>query len=1065
MNAAVDAVARMLGLPRFVARSALAAAAFHVVFVGGVTVIKSGTNALFLSRADPARLPLLYTAVAVVVALATTVLARLLTRRPLARLVREAIVVASVLIVAGCGLVEFAAPGATGLLYVLGEATATAGSVLFWSRVMDGFSARDQKRVVGLVGGGGMLGAAVGGVAIRIVVDTTGVVIPMVASALAWVAALPLLHHIYRRSRDGSAEPTPSADTATTDAAPTDATTDAATKPSMRRALGYLASAGYPRAVATLVVLLAASGAATDFVFRAAAARAASENDMAGLFGMLNAVVGVVVVVLQVGLTARLLERLGVFLFAGLVPGLLAVLSVVCMALPGDAVTGTAGDAGFWLLVALKGVEMAGAYSLHPTVVALLYNPMPVELRAQSRTLIDGAIKKAGAAAAGLLLGALAAATGLVNVWTVLVLALATLGLLPLLRRLYVDALSSRLGKPSARTRGHAIDPSDKDTRKALERGLRSPQPEDVLAALDVLGLHWTPPRDTLLGLLEHPDERVRTSALARVPVHPDGPLAAQLLQIARTPGARRPRSEAVRALARVQPGRAADVVTVFLDDNDPGVACAALEVCLRSRNDARARTRLQQLLDDVAALPSAWRRELARLLGALHEPRYTPALARLLDDAEDGVRTLAIDAAARAGDPALVDALVRYLGDARTRAAVAHALVRFGDQAVPALSRALDDTSLGLSVRVHIPRLLQRIGSAAAAHALLFSNPRDNAFLQSRIATALGAIAQAHPEVAIDRERTDEAIGRRLVAYSAYAGALRDLHAVDEPALGLLRRAVEDRRRQNLGIALDLLSLHRGHEQMQRVRNGLLSSDKHAWNDALELLDAALVADPLRSDFLSLLDAGEQPAVKPARAMARVGRLCESKDPLLRGIARATVKRLARPASEAERTNPRGTVLPGSFELLGDDMADELVERLFILEDVDLFAGLHADDLLTIASIATDLTVPAGQFLYREGDVDSTNLYIIVDGIVELTRQGRPVLTLRPGETAGQVSFLDKGPRPVTARVSANAPARMLVIERDAFVDLMADRTSLMHAFFDVLARRLRALIEKSSS
>jgi HEAT repeat protein len=865
-----------------------------------------------------------------------------------------------------------------------------------------------------------------------------------------------LLRLVYRGTHDEPDAAKISASTTTT-GSPTSAT------PSMRKALSYLASAGYPRAVAGFVVLLAASGAATDFVFRAAAARASTENGMAGLFGLLNAVVGVVVVVLQVGLTARLLDRLGVFLFAALVPGLLALLSVVCMAIPGDAVIGTAGEAGFWLLIALKGVEMAGAYSLQPTVVALLYNPMPVELRAQSRTLIDGAIKKTGAAAAGLVLGAVAAATGLVNVWTVLVLSLGTLGLLPLLRRLYVDALGSRIGGTATRARGFAIDPSDKDTRIALERGLRSDDAEDVLAALDVLGLHAVLPRDTLLSLLEHADERVRTAALSRVPVHPDAALAAQLLVIARTPGARRPRAEAVRALARVQPGRAADVVTAFLDDNEPGVACAAIEVCLRSRDDARARDRLQRLLDDVAALAPAWRRELARVLGALHEPRYTPALAQLLEDEEDGVRTLAIDAAARAGDLALVDPLVRHLGDVRTRAAVAHALVRFGDGAVDALSTALDDTRLGLSVRVHIPRLLQRIGTTSAAHALLFSNPRDNAYLQARIARALGAIAQTRTDVVIDRQRTDEAIGRRLVAYAAYDGALRDLHAIDEPRLGLLRRAVSDRRRQNLGIAVDLLSLHRGHEQMQRARNGLLGDDKQAHSDALELLDAALVADPLRSDFLSLLDVRDDAPVKPARAMSRVARLCESKDPLLRGIARATVHRMARPGDAADVTNPRGTALPASFELLGDDMADELVERLFILEDVDLFAGLYADDLLTIASIASELTLPAGQFLYREGDADSTNLYIIVDGVVELTRQGRPVLTLRPGETAGQVSFLDKGPRPVTARVSAHASARMLVIERDAFLDLMADRTSLMHAFFDVLARRLRALIEKT--
>ena len=197
---------------------------------------------------------------------------------------------------------------------------------------------------------------------------------------------------------------------------------------------------------------------------------------------------------------------------------------------------------------------------------------------------------------------------------------------------------------------------------------------------------------------------------------------------------------------------------------------------------------------------------------------------------------------------------------------------------------------------------------------------------------------------------------------------------------------------------------------------------------------------------------------------MARLGRLCDRKDPLLRGIARATVGRLARPADDADTTNPRGTALPASFELFGDDMADDLVERLFLLEDVDLFAGLDADDLLTIAQIASPLSLPASHHLYREGDVDSTNLYIIVDGVVELTRQGRPVMTLRAGETARQVSFLDKGPRPVTARVGAQG-ARLLVIERDAFFDLMADRTSLMLAFFDVVAARLRALIERTGA
>ncbi len=1045
-----DIAARATGLPRIVAGAAASATLFHVLFVAGVTIIKSSTNALFLSRADPTRLPLLYAAVAVVVTLATTVLARLLSTRPLRQLQIEATSGGAVLVLLACVWVQLGGASATAAAYVIGEATATCASVLFWSRIMAGFTSRDQKRVVGLVAGGGMLGAALGGVLVRVVVGSTGVVAPLVFAALLWIVALPLLNNVRERSSPADVD-----------------LSDAHRSGGMRNALRYLLARGYPRVVALLVVLLAATGAASDFVFRAAAARSASETDMAGLFGMLNAVVGVVVVVLQVGLTARFLQRLGVFVFAAVVPGLLLLLALAHAVLEHVDVA-----VAFWLLVTLKGVEMAGAYSLHPAVVALLYNPMPPEVRAQARTLIDGAIKKSGAAVAGLVLGLLAV-QGAVSVWTVVVAAGLTLLLLPVLRSHYVAALGVRLSAPRAKKRPLGIDPADRTTREALEKGLISDDADDVLRALEALGAHYALQDALLLRLLEHPAERVRTAALARVPARPDRVLAARLLVIALTPGARRPRAEAVRALARVQPDRAADVVLGFLEDDEPGVVCAALEVVLRSRGgDPRARARLEALLSQVAGLPLPWRRELARLLGALQKSRYQPALALLIDDVDDTVRTLAIDAAAKDGDPAHVEHLVRRLDDRRTRAAVAQALERFGDKAVPALSRALDDVTLPLGVRVHVPRLLQRVGSESAAHALLFSNTKDNAFLQARIAGALSAIvatsaAPGRTVIVVDKKRTDEAIGRRLIGYAAYDDALKDLTAGggsmggisldddDGRALRTLCHVVDVRRRQNLGIALDLLGLHRGQEPMARVRQGLFHGGRQARLDAIELLDAALTADPLRSDFLSLLDVSE--SERPVtRVHARAFRLTASKDPLIRGVARVVMRRLGGPA---QATSPG---LPGTVELQGEDMADDLVERLFILEDVDLFAGLIFDDLLAIAAISSERTVERGGLLYQEGDA-GTELFVIVDGVVELTRQGALVMTLRAGESAGQVSFLDKGPRPVTARVSDKSAARFLVVERDAFVDLMSDRASLMHAFLDVLASRLRTLIEKT--
>ncbi len=1051
MNGLLAAVmSRLLGLPRFVARSAFMAAAFHGVFVGGVTVIKSGTNALFLSRADPALLPLLYAVVAAVVTAATALLARLLSKRPLRQLFGEVMVLNAGLVIVATGVVMADVTGAAPVLYVVGEATATAGSVLFWSRLMDGFTSRDQKRVVGVVGAGGMLGAAAGGLLMRLVVGSTGVGPPMILAAVLWVLALPLLRVLRTRSAAADPDPVPSQvnDTRRQAAAPKDT----------RDAIFALFGQSYVRAVAGLVVLFAATGAATDFVFRAAAS-AGSEREMAGLFGLLNAVVGIIVVVLQMALTSRLLSRLGVFLFAAIVPMTLVVLSLMYAVI--DTVD-PSGPWGFRVLIWLKGVEMAGAYSLHPVVVALLYNPIAPELRAQSRALIDGAIKKMGAAAAGLVLGALAAKAAVVTVWTVLATAALALVLLPTLRRLYVSALEARVQTPSShRGRSLSIDPSDKDTRMALEQGLKSADSEDVIAALDALGPTYELDEETLLRLLEHGEERVRATALARVPARPDDVLAARLLTIARTPGARRPRAEAVRALARAQPGKAADVVREFFDDDEPGVVCAALEVTLRSRNDGDAKARLRALIAEIPTLSLAWRRELARLVGVVRDPRYNQAVTSLMSDPDKSVRILAIEAAARRGDPAHVDALIPRLGEQTTRVAVSSALVRYRDVAVPGLSAALDNMALSVAVRIRVPRLLERIGTDAAAHALLFSNPRDDAFLQTRIARSLMQMVERDPRIVVDRRRTDEAIGRRLIAYAAYRDALADLNAANDASTKMLRRIVNDRRRQNLEIALDLMGIHRGIDRMRAVARGLTDRRRQSRIDAIELLDVALTADPLRTDFLSLLDVREVES-PPESGPLRVRRLTHSRDPLLRGIARHTLVRCG--LSDEALGVVDGVGLPGSFENEGDDMADPIIERLFLLEDVDLFRGLAADDLLAIANVATELTVEAGATLYREGDIGNDSLYVIVEGVLELTHHDKLIMTLHPGESAGQVSFVDKGPRPVTARVADGTSARLLVVEREHFFDLMADRTSLMQGFFDVLASRLRSLISRAT-
>jgi hypothetical protein len=179
--------------------------------------------------------------------------------------------------------------------------------------------------------------------------------------------------------------------------------------------------------------------------------------------------------------------------------------------------------------------------------------------------------------------------------------------------------------------------------------------------------------------------------------------------------------------------------------------------------------------------------------------------------------------------------------------------------------------------------------------------------------------------------------------------------------------------------------------------------------------------------------------------APQRLETLFHSRDALVRGIARVTSARLGAAAQEETA------------------MSDALVERLFLLEHVDLFAGLPTDDLAAIAAIATEVFVLPAGVLYAEGDVGDS-MYVLVEGELELTRNGERVLSLHAGESVGQTSFLDRGPRPVTARVVRGGAAKLLCIDRSAFLDLLSDRPGLLHALFAVLGQRLRALIERDA-
>lgn len=1018
-------IARSFDLSVVRARSVLRATIFHLVLVAGITAVKISTNALYLARRDPRDLPYLYLATAAVVALVTVVLGRRLAQSSAKPVLRSAILWVAVTL----GLLSVAAvldlPLALAALYVVGEAYATGLSVLFWARLGEVFDVRAQKRVFGVISAAGMVGATAAGLFAR----GLATVVPSVSFCFAAAISLVLIRPLLGPER-----------------APTTVRRELN---GLTDGLRYVASASFPRAVAGLVLLLSVQTAAVDFVFRTATHRfaAGNEAEMTALFGSLNAIVGVLAIAFQTALTSTLLRRAGVFAYLSIVPAFCIFVGGWAIALP------------TWIvpLFVLKVLEMMASFSLNQPGLQLLYNPMPPGVRGSVRAVIDGAVKKIGGAVGGVVL--LVVGKNLnepILLSVVIGVALLLLLSIRVLRPLYVSALEHKLGGRE-QAKIPTIDATDRATQRHLIRAMREGDAKKTLAAISVLGeVKGFDFRAHIGQLIVHPSDEVRVRAIELIGQAADPAYAPFLVSVIEAQG-KHPKAMAARALMMIDPARAKAVLEPVLlrsrQVEDRGLVAAALVAFFTSPGegaevDPLAEHALLEMIESAKTGSTTDRRELAWVLGMLGPGRFAAKLEGLLGDPSVTVQNVALEAAIRAPDAAYVPRLIRLLSDRRLARMAKAALAAQGDSVVPELAKVMDDRRSDIQLRVQIPRVLREIGSVQAVNAMLFSNKEDDAYLRTVIVEELCRLRRLHPDLIFDRPQTQGAILRRLAGYTHYRPIAEDF-APAGPEFALLYRATADRVRQNLSAALRLLGLLVDPNTMENALAGLLKGDRTSRSDALEIIDVALGASEIRADVLSHLEP-PTPASDRHRAYDRAAQLVEGKDLRLAMLAHETLRR----AGHA----PPPIREPTSGEPL---MPKSIIDRVFLLQNVQLFRGLSVDDLTAVASLTTEGHAEPRQVIYEQGERGDA-LYVIISGEIHLLRSGQPLIDLHVGDSFGQTSILDGGLRPVTAK-TGDEGCEFVRLERQPFMDLMADRPELMRGMFVELAARIRELIERT--
>jgi CRP-like cAMP-binding protein len=122
--------------------------------------------------------------------------------------------------------------------------------------------------------------------------------------------------------------------------------------------------------------------------------------------------------------------------------------------------------------------------------------------------------------------------------------------------------------------------------------------------------------------------------------------------------------------------------------------------------------------------------------------------------------------------------------------------------------------------------------------------------------------------------------------------------------------------------------------------------------------------------------------------------------------------------------------------------------------QQVPLFGDLSKRGVRRVIQAASEIDEPAGTVLVREGDL-GRELYILVGGTARVSRGGRKIAEMGPGDFFGELAFLSHAPR--TATVTSTSDSRLMILGPRELEVLISQEPRIGIKMLGVVAKRLR--------
>jgi CRP-like cAMP-binding protein len=136
-------------------------------------------------------------------------------------------------------------------------------------------------------------------------------------------------------------------------------------------------------------------------------------------------------------------------------------------------------------------------------------------------------------------------------------------------------------------------------------------------------------------------------------------------------------------------------------------------------------------------------------------------------------------------------------------------------------------------------------------------------------------------------------------------------------------------------------------------------------------------------------------------------------------------------------------------------------VEKVLFLQDVDIFEYTSTEDLAHIAEIVDEIELKPDEIIFKEGEIPDA-MYIVSEGKVTLFRAGQKLMVAKEKDVFGTWALFDD--EPLVATATTLEDTRLLRIDREDFIDLLADHVAITQSILKTLVKRLRNLMNRIS-